>query len=55
MNSVLEGFKVKRLAVIQEEIEESALKLRDVNGKLFGTKEMKSWVSSAYKWWESDD
>ena len=56
MNSVSNGFRVRRLAVVQEEIEEIVLlSWETTTRKFFGTKEMKRWVSLAYKWWESED
>ena len=48
MNSVLDGLKVRRLAVIQEEIvgtEDWSWLM--TNGKSLGTNEVKRWVSSA--------
>ena len=51
MNSILDGFKGRRLAVIEEEMEKIVLQsLEMATRKFFGTKEMKSWMSSAYKW-----
>ena len=57
MNLVLDGFRVRSLAVIQEEIEDivlSALMLRD-SSKKFWDNIMEIWVSLMYKWWESED
>jgi hypothetical protein len=48
MNSVLEGFRVRRLAAIQEEMVEMVDSSCDTaERKFLGMNEMKSWVSSA--------
>jgi len=54
-NSVLHELRVRRLAVIQEEMCWRAFwRWEMLESKLSGWKQKKSWVSSAQRWWSRE-